>query len=379
MKIEELSIEEKVGQMFMIGLDIPNAIDVVDDLILKYKIGGILLYKKNYKNFEELIKLVNHIKKTNTINKVPIFIAIDQEGGRVNRMPNDIENLPSASSLSNLSENTNTNYVKKSGEITGKMLSNIGINMNFAPVLDIKNFEDKHAIGDRAYCDNIDLVSKYGIDYMNALKNNNVISVIKHFPGHGATSKDSHFTLPMIRKNIKNIEKEDMIPFEKAIKEGADALLVGHLVIKNETNKLPATMSKKFITKYIRKKYHYKGLIITDDMKMKGVKLFYGENRAIKKAFFAGNDIIMIKYGKNWKIIEQIINQIKKDKKKERKINRSIKRILKIKEKYSVNDKKIIIKDNFINDINKEIINIRKNNKAQTIKSNENIKKTVKK
>ena len=359
MKIEELSIEEKVGQMFMIGLDMPNAIDVVEDLILRYKIGGILLYKKNYKNFEELIHLVNHIKKTNTVNKVPIFIAIDQEGGRVNRMPNDIENLPSASSLTSISENENMNYVKKAGEIIGEMLSNLGINMNLAPVLDIKNFEDKHAIGDRAYSDNINLISKYGIDYMNALKNNNVISVIKHFPGHGATSKDSHFMLPIIRKNIKNIEKEDMIPFEKAIKDGADALLVGHLVIKNETNKLPATMSRRFIIKYIRKKYHYKGLIITDDMKMRGVKLFYGENRAIKQAFFAGNDIIMIKYGKDGKTIEQIINEIKKDKKKENRINRSIKRILNIKEKYNVKDKEIIIKKNYLNYINKKIINIK--------------------
>ena len=360
MKIEELSIEEKVGQMLMIGLDTQNAMTVVDDLILKYKIGGILLYKKNYKNFEELIQLVNHIKKINTANKVPIFIAIDQEGGRVNRMPKDLENLPSANSLANISEKEKLNFVKESGEITGEMLNKIGINMNFAPVLDIKRFEDKHAIGDRAYSNNVDLVSKYGIDYMKSLKNNNVVSVIKHFPGHGATNKDSHFTLPVIRKAIKNIEKEDMIPFEKAIKEGADALLVGHLLIRNETNILPATMSKKFIVKYIRKKYHYKGLIITDDMRMKGVRLFYGKNRAVKKAFFAGNDIILIKYGKDEKLIEQIVNEIKRDKLKEIRINRSIKRILNIKEKYKVNDKEIIADENFIKSINNKIINIKK-------------------
>ena len=106
--------------------------------------------------------------------------------------------------------------------------------MNFAPVLDIKRFEDNHAIGDRAYSSNVNLVSKYGIDYMETLKNNNIVSVIKHFPGHGATTKDSHFILPIIRKNISNIEKEDMKPFKKAIKKGADDLLVGHLLIKDE-------------------------------------------------------------------------------------------------------------------------------------------------
>ena len=372
MKIEELSIEEKVGQMIMIGLDTPHAIDIVDDLILKYKIGGILLYKKNYANYEELIKLVNHIKKTNKVNKVPIFIAIDQEGGRVNRMPKDFENLPSASTLANSSENTGVNFVKEAGEITGEMLSKIGINMDFAPVLDLKRFEDKHAIGDRAYSYNVDWVTKYGIDYMMSLQDNNIVSVIKHFPGHGATVKDSHFTLPIVRKKIKYIEKEDMVPFEKAIKEGADALLVGHLLIKNETNKLPATMSKKFITKYIRKKYHYKGLIITDDMRMKGVRLFYGKNKAVKKAFFAGNDIILIKYGKDKKLIEQIINEIKKDKLKEIRINRSIKRILNVKEKYNVNDKEITINKSFIRNVNNKIINIKRN---VSYKSNNEIQK----
>lgn len=359
MNIEELSVEEKVGQMLMIGLDTPNAIDIVDDLILKYKIGGILLYKKNYKSYEELVQLINYIKKINTANKVPMFIAIDQEGGRVNRMPKDLENLPSASNLANISEKEDFNLVKEAGEITGEMLNKFGINMNFAPVLDIKRFEDNHAIGDRAYSSNVNLVSKYGIDYMETLKNNNIVSVIKHFPGHGATTKDSHFILPIIRKNISNIEKEDMKPFKKAIKKGADALLVGHLLIKDETDRLPATMSKKFITKYIRKRYRYKGLIITDDMRMRGVKLLFGKNRAVKRAFFAGNDIILMKYGKDEKLIEKIIKEIKRNKLKEARVNRSVKRILNIKEKYDANNEEIMIDENFINDINNKIINIK--------------------
>ena len=103
MEIEKLSIEEKVGQMIMIGMDTPDAIDKIGDLILKYKIGGVLLYKKRYKNYSELIELVNYIKKINSVNKIPIFIAIDQEGGRVNRMPVDFENLPSAYKLAKFS------------------------------------------------------------------------------------------------------------------------------------------------------------------------------------------------------------------------------------------------------------------------------------
>lgn len=355
MKIDELNIEEKVGQMLMIGMDIPNAVDKIDELILKYKIGGILLYKRNYSNYNELIELINHIKKVNSKNKVPMFIAIDQEGGRVNRMPADFENLPSAYKLAQLSKKQNEDLVKAAGEITGEMLQKVGINMNFAPVLDIKRFEDKHAIGDRAYGEDVDIVSKYGIEYMKELQKKNVISVIKHFPGHGATSKDSHFILPTIKKKMNELEKEDMIPFERAIKEGADAVLVSHLLIKGETQKLPASMSRRFITKYIRKKYHYKGLIITDDMRMKGVEVLYGKNNPVKKAFYAGNDIILMKYSKDEKLIENIINEIKDSPLKQARINRSVKRILKTKEKYMLNDRKIVKDENLKQNINTRI------------------------
>lgn len=359
MKIEELSIEEKVGQMIMIGLDTSNAMNKIDDLILKYKIGGVLLYKKNYKNYYELIELVNYIKKLNTANKIPIFIAIDQEGGRVNRMPGDFEKLPSAYKLTQFSEKQSEDLVKESGKITGEMLNKIGINMNFAPVLDIKRFDDKHAIGDRAYSDNLNIISKYGIEYMKELQSNNVVSVVKHFPGHGATYKDSHFILPIIKNKMCELEKEDMIPFEDAIKEGADALLISHLLIKGETQKMPASMSRRFITKYIRKKYRYKGLIITDDMRMNGVRILYGKNRPVKKAFYAGNDIILMKYGEDEKIIENIVKEIKKSPLKEARVNRSVRRILKMKEKYYISDKEIETDEKFKKNINDKIIKIR--------------------
>lgn len=360
MKIEELSIEEKIGQMIMIGLDTTNAMEKIDDLILKYKIGGVLLYKKNYKNYKELVELINYIKKISSANKVPIFIALDQEGGRVNRMPADFEKIPSAYKLAQCSGEGKQNLVKESGKITGEMLNKIGINMNFAPVLDIKRFDEEHAIGDRAYSNNVESVSKYGIDYMKELQDKNVISVIKHFPGHGATNKDSHFILPIVKNKMVDLEKEDILPFERAIKEGADALLVGHLLIKGETEKMPATMSRKFINKYIRKKYHYKGLIITDDMRMNGVKVLYGKNRAVKKAFFAGNDIILMKYGKDEKLIEAIIKEIKESSLKKARVDRSVRRILRIKEKYNVNNQEVTIEEDFKRNINDKIKEVKK-------------------
>lgn len=355
MKIENLTIKEKVGQMFMIGMDIENARKYIDDLILKYKIGGILLYKKNYNSYKELVELINYIKDINKENKIPIFIATDQEGGRVNRMPKEFVNMPSAHKLAQYKDE---DLVSQAGEITAKMLHELGFNFDFAPVLDIKRFSNNHAIGDRAYSENVEEVSKCGIKYMKKLQENNILSAIKHFPGHGSTIKDSHFSIPIV-KNFEKLEKEDMKPFEDAIKQGADCILVSHLKIKGMTKKFPTSMSRKFITKYIRKRNKYNGLVITDDMRMRAIKTFYGANKAVKMAFDAGNDIILFKYCKDVSIIEKIVKEVENSKVKQARVNRSVKRILKIKEKYNISDEQIQPNEEIENEINNEILKIR--------------------
>ena len=355
--IEDLTMEEKIGQKIIVGLDGKEALTHLKDIIQKYKVGGVLIYRKNYKDYNEMVELINKIKELNQVNKIPMFISIDQEGGRVNRMPKEFANLPSANKLFKSSQNED--YVKRAGEITGKMLNKTGINMDFAPVLDVKRFGDNHAIGDRAFSENIDDISKYGIEYMKELQKNNVISIVKHFPGHGITSVDTHFGIPKIKKDIETIEHEDMIPFKKAIENKVDGIVVGHLKIKGVTEGVTASISKRFITKYIRKKYRYNGLIVTDDMRMKGTKIRYGKNIAIMRAFWACNDIIVFKYDGDIKILKKIKNYYKENEKEEKKINRSVIRILKVKEKYNVNNEAIAEDENFVEEINKEINEIR--------------------
>lgn len=357
LKLDMLSLEEKVCQKVIIGMDTPNAIDKVESLITKYKIGGILLYKKNYKNLEELINLINYIKKLNIKNNVPMFIAIDQEGGRVNRLPNEFENIPAPYKLSKI-ENAKK-YVQKSGKITGEILHRLGFNMNFAPVLDIKRFPDNHAIGDRAFSENIEKVTEYGIEYMKKLQENQVVSVIKHFPGHGATNSDSHFKIPKIKEKINDIEEKDMKPFKKAIENGADAVLVGHMRIKDITVN-PATISRKFITKYLKKKCRFNGLVVTDDMRMKAMKYRFGANKSIIKAFEAGNDIIVFKYDKGIEVLNEVIDMAKSGKLKANQIDNSVNKILNIKDKYQINNDKIeLVNEEYIEKINEQIKEIK--------------------
>ncbi len=351
MNIKELSLEEKIGQMFIVSLEGKEQ-EEISKVIKKLKIGGIIIYKKNYNNYEQMLGLINNIKEINAENKIPITISIDQEGGRVNRMPPEILNLKSATKFANTKD---IELVKNTGKIIGKMLKEMGISMNYAPILDIKRFEEKHAIGDRCYGENKEDVEKYGIEVMKQLQENNVISVIKHFPGHGLTKKDSHFRIPKIKEKIEVLEKEDMEPFEVAIKNGADAIMVGHLIIKDVDRKYPASLSKKVIQKYLVEKYNYNGLIITDDMKMMAIRLHYNMKKAVKRAILAGDDIVMIglSYKKVDKIIKYIIRQIKKGKISEERINKSVEKILKMKEKYNLKDEKANGFD--INKINEQI------------------------
>ena len=251
MKVKELSIREKIGQMFMIGIDNSNGFKNTAELIHNNRIGGVILYRKNYKNYDELVKLVNDIKNANFQNHVPIFISIDQEGGRVNRMPPEIENLKSATKFANSKDKEK---VALSAKIIAEMLKKTGITLNYAPVLDIRRFEEKHAIGDRCYGQTKEEVEKYGITAMKAMMEEGVIPVVKHFPGHGLTKKDSHFRIPRIKQKIDILEKEDMEPFQKSIENGTDAIMVGHLIIEDVDKKYPASLSKKVIQKYLIEK-----------------------------------------------------------------------------------------------------------------------------
>lgn len=141
-----------------------------------------------------MLELIKQLKDLNKNNKIPLFIAIDQEGGRVNKMPQEILNLPAANKIAN---EGGEKLVQKSAQLTGELLKNSGFNLNFTPVLDIKNFSSQHAIGDRCFVDNKETVSKYGVLTMKELQKQGIVSVIKHFPGHGATTKDSLYFLPI--------------------------------------------------------------------------------------------------------------------------------------------------------------------------------------
>ena len=340
------NINKKIGQMFIIRMQGNTITDELITLIKDYHVGGISLYSKNYNSYDEMQSLINNLKIINSkYNKTPLFIAIDEEGGRVDRLPKDFNNIPSAKKMSI------NKKVKETGDLIGELLSDIGVNMNFAPVLDIQRFDDDHPIGNRCFGTNKEDVINNGLSMVNSLKEK-VVPVVKHFPGHGLVKRDSHFLLPVVRKDIE--KTDDLLVFKEAINNDVPMIMVSHMIISKIDKRYPASISKKVIKKYIFEELNYKGLVVTDDLKMKPIKLLYGTKKATLKAIEAGNNIVLI--GESYKTVMECIDYVigKINDEIKENINNSYHKIVKIKKDYKINDEL------------KEKINVDKYNKRIT-------------
>ncbi len=328
MHITDLSLNEKIGQRFIMGVNNRNIDDVLK--LVKYAfIGGVVLYKKNYQSYEEMITVIKKIKVANAENKLPLFVAIDQEGGRVNRLPNEIHNLESIYDLSKRDYNMVYDYAN----IIGKILSKSGINMNFAPVLDIDNGKCSKALLKRCFYGDVTKVTDSAIKYFEG-NNNMTIPVIKHYPGHGVTRYDTHFMVPFIF-NSKKVA-EHIQPFNKIIANGVDALMIGHLVIPSMTGLLPATISNKFLSD-LRKEYS--GLIITDEINMlKRNPIYHFVYRDI--ALKSDSDLLLVKikdFDEGYNLITKY-EKILRNSQYLDNLNKSVERIIAVKHKYRLND-----------------------------------------
>ena len=359
MDLNKLSLEEKIGQKFIFGVYLDN-VEIIVRLIKEHFIGGVILYKKNYSNYNDMLSVIKRLKDANKDNKIPLFIAIDQEGGRVNRMPQEFNNLKNIYEMSMKDDK----LIDMNASITGRMLNGMGINMNFAPVLDIYDGKSK-VLYNRCFYGNYDNVYNCGLRYVNKLNNNKVISVVKHFPGHGATTVDSHFFTPYIFDYKKVLDKH-IIPFDKILDNTneygyADCVMVNHIVIRKLTDRLPASISKKFINEYIRKRNHFNGLVITDEMNMLSRNIVYKFNY-LKKMFECDADIYLFKIKKEneaVRIIDKYNKFIKNNDSYKKILDNSIKRIVDIKNKYDVNDD-ISYDGCIVDEINKEIDEVNK-------------------
>lgn len=343
-----MNIKEKFGQMIMLGLDIDTINDEIISLIKDYKIGGVVLYKKNYHDISSMKDLINKLKEINA-NNIPLFIAVDQENGRVNRLPSEIKRIYNAEKQA---MTNNLEIINECNNITAEILNDVGINMNLAPVLDI-NYDNSKVIGNRSYGKTKEEVIRHAIPSIKNSQSRGIIPVVKHFPGHGLANQDSHYLIPKIN-NVSKME-EDLTIYKEAIKEGCDAIMIGHLKVKGYGQE-PASINKRIINKYLKDKYNYQGLIITDDLRMNIIKYIYGLKNVINRSINAGANILMIKYKHDDinKLYNKLYKMIDKGIIDNNLIEDNYNTIIKTKEKYKLNNN-IISNKLDIDSINKRI------------------------
>ncbi|WML42855.1 beta-N-acetylhexosaminidase [Neobacillus sp. PS3-40] len=337
--IADMSLDEKIGQMIIAGISGTTVDTNAQKLIAQSKVGGFIFYANNLVNPQQTVQLLNQMKSENVPNPLPLLLSIDQEGGKISRLPGGFINFPTNKEIGSIN---NSQFSYKVGTLLGSELKGFGFNLDYAPVLDVNSNPKNPIIGDRSFGNNPEIVSKLGIQTMKGIQSQNIIPTIKHFPGHGDTSVDSHLELPIVYKSLAELKKLELIPFERSINSGADVVMVAHILLPKLDAKFPASMSKNIITDILRKQLHFNGVVITDDMTMKAITNHYNIGSAAVDSVKAGSDLILVAhdYNKIKQTISSLKTAVQKGEISEQRINGSVSRIIKLKRKYQINNTK---------------------------------------
>lgn len=332
-----MSLEQKIGQMFIVGFPSAYIDEHITKVIKEYNIGNVIFFSRNIKNSKQFYEMNKALQQMAIKeNNIPLFIAIDQEGGMVTRIPEGATFFPGNMTLS---AGGTAEDAYKQGCYCGRELKALGINMNLAPVLDVNINPDNPVIGVRSYGEDPKRVTDFGLSYIKGLQENGIIATGKHFPGHGDTSIDSHLNLSSVPHDKKRLEEVELYPFKMAIESGIKAIMSAHVIFQAyEKENLPATLSKKVLTELLRNQLGFKGLIMTDCMEMKAIDTYFGPEKAAVMAVEAGADLIAVSHSLDKQISSymSLLDAVKSGIISEERINQSVNRILKFKNELEV-------------------------------------------
>ncbi len=353
--IRAMTPDEKIGQMLIAGLDGLEIDGSTRDLIQKYRAGGLVLMGRNVRDARQLLDLVNSVKAANR-SRIPLFIAIDEEGGRVSRFPREIERLPAGAEVG---RSGSAEYAFRLGKLNGQRLSAFGLNMDFAPVLDISSNPKNTVIGDRAFGADPAVVSEMGVKTMLGIRSAGVIPVVKHFPGHGATGEDSHKTLPFLDAGKETLRAFELVPFADAIANGAGALMMAHILLPRLDPDNPASLSREIVTGLLRGEMGFDGVVITDDMTMGAISKHYGAGEAAVRAVSAGCDVVLVCHGHDnaIEVLGALKNAVLTGVLAEARVDESVRRILTLKMECGLSDASLETIDvSWLNGLSKDLV-----------------------
>lgn len=284
-----MTLDELIGQVIMIGFPSIELDNTYKEFIKKYKIGNYILFARNYHDTLQMKKLMKELYEytTEIVGSFPL-VSIDQEGGMVVRLFNDVT-FPASPLTTSATTISNAPY--KTGYIVGKDMLSFGINLNLAPCLEINEDLANPLINVRGYGATKEIVLNNATKFVAGIQDSGALSCIKHFPGAGSSTKDSHLELPIIEESKENLLNYNMYPFCHLLQ--SDALMTSHCLYKS-FDELPSTLSKVLLTEVLRNQIGFKGLIISDGMEMKAISDSYGIGKGCVMALNAGCDILLL-------------------------------------------------------------------------------------
>lgn len=337
--LNSMTTEEKIGQLVLVGLDGTEPNEHTRKLIETYHVGGFIFYKYNIVNTKQALDMFNNLKRMNAVNKAPLWMSVDEEGGRVTRLPDELIKMPTNQRIGQVNSNELSGQI---GQLMGSQLASYGLNMTFAPVLDVNSNPNNPVIGDRSFGNNIDIVSKLGIATMKGIQSEDVVPVVKHFPGHGDTLVDSHKGLPVIKHSIERLRKLEFVPFRNAIHQGAEVVMIAHLSLPKIDPDYPSSMSEIIVNDILRNELGFKGVVITDDMTMGAIEQNVEIGEASVQAVLAGVNIVLVGHeeAKGTRVLKALTSAVNKGTLSGEVLERRVYAILKLKQKYELSDTK---------------------------------------
>jgi len=301
-----------------------------EKLIVEQGIGGLILFERNFENPKQLKKLIEDLQSITAPNSPPLFISVDQEGGRVARLKEPFTQFPS---MCCLGQANSDDLAYRFGLAMGKEMKAVGINMDYAPVLDVHSNPDNPIIGKRAISSDPEVVARLGCKVIQGFKDSGTFAVGKHFPGHGDTSQDSHLTLPRVERSKESLEQIELLPFARAFQEGLDVIMTAHVVYPAWDEDFAATFSRPILQDLLRDEMRFEGLVMSDDLEMQAVTQTPQELPAL--AIHAGVDLFLICHDleKVTRLQDAMIDGIETGKISQKTVEYSFNRIIKAKEK----------------------------------------------
>lgn len=349
--VAAMSTEQKVSQLLVAGIEGTqlgqDAVQAVQD----YQVGGVILFGRNVESAWQLAELTNGLKDLNG-DYTPLFLCVDQEGGRVDRMPPEVERTPSAWSVGQTldTEGVGAAY----GALLAEECAAFGFNMDFAPSLDIWSNPDNTVIGDRAFGNDWEWTAFFGMSAVESMEEQGgVIPVVKHFPGHGDTSVDSHVALPVVDKSLEELWQSELVPFNMVLNQedyfgaqagpSAPAVMVAHILLSQVDPDYPASLSHRVVTGLLREEMGFDGVVCTDDLTMGAVSNTYGMGEAAVLAVEAGCDLLLVCHGADnlTAARDALLEAADSGRLSPERLDESVKRILSLKGEYGLTNEPV--------------------------------------